>query len=97
MVDWRSGFPFAVQDQYGQLVGTVDSHRFPAFFELNMFVEHQFAVRGYRLAVRAGFNNITGHFNPNVVDNVIGGPTYLSEYGGQARSLNFRVRLLGKQ
>ncbi len=39
-------------------------------------------VRGYRLALRGGFNNITGHSNPNVVDNVVGGPTYLNEYGG---------------
>ena len=52
-------------------------------------------MRGYRVAVRAGFNNITGHFNPNVVDNVVGGPTFLREYGGQARAFNIRLRFQG--
>jgi hypothetical protein len=95
LLDWHTGLPFSIQDQYGQLSGTVDDHRFRQFFELNLFLERQLSIRGYRIAVRAGFNNITGHFNPNVVDNVIGGPTFLALYGGQSRSLNFRVRFLG--
>ncbi len=95
LLDWHSGLPFSIQDPYGQLVGTVDDHRFRQFFELNLFIERQLSVRGYRVALRGGFNNITGHFNPNVVDNVVGGPTYLNQYGGQARALNFRLRFLG--
>jgi hypothetical protein len=97
LLDSHSGFPFSVQDQYGQLVGIVDDHRLKQFFELNLFVERQLVLRGYRLAVRSGFNNITGHFNPNIVDNVVGGPTYLREYGGQSRALNFQLRYLGRQ
>jgi len=95
LLDWHSGLPFSIQDPYGQLAGTADDHRFRQFFELNLFIERQLSIDGYRVAVRAGFNNITGHFNPNVVDNVLGGPTYLREYGGQARALNFRLRFLG--
>jgi len=97
LLDWHTGLPFSVQDQYGQLVGAADDHRFAQFFELNLFAERQFTLRGYSLALRGGFNNITGHQNANVVDNVVGGPTYLHEYGGQARAINFRLRLLGKQ
>jgi hypothetical protein len=96
MLDWHSGLPFTVQDQYGQLVGTVDDHRFVTFFELNLYVERQLLIRGYRLAVRAGLNNITGHQNSNAVENVVGGPNYLYQYGGQSRSLNFRLLYLGK-
>ena len=95
LLDWHSGLPFSIQDQFGQLSGTVDDHRFRQFFELNLFLERQLSVQGYRVALRAGFNNITGHQNANVVDNVLGGPTFLRQYGGQARSLNFRVRFLG--
>ncbi|MEO8367607.1 MAG: carboxypeptidase regulatory-like domain-containing protein [Candidatus Solibacter sp.] len=95
MLDWHSGLPFSVQDPYGQLAGTVDDHRFRQFFELNLFLERQLSVRGYRVALRGGFNNITGHSNPNVVDNVLGAPTFLRQYGGQARALNFRLRFLG--
>ena len=78
-----------------QSFDVADDHHFRKFFELNLFIERQLTVRGYSVAVRGGFNNITGHFNPNVVDNVLGGPTYLREYGGQARALNFRLRYLG--
>lgn len=95
MVDWHTGLPFSVQDPYGQLVGAVDGRRFPQFFELNLVLERIVSYRGYRVALRAGFNNITGHFNPTIVDNVLGGATYLREYGGQARALNFQLRFLG--
>ena len=96
LLDWHNGFPFSVQDQYGRLVGNVDDHHFNQFFELNLFIERQITVRGYRLAVRAGFNNITGHQNSNVVENVVGSPTYLSQFGGQSRALNLRLRFLGR-
>jgi hypothetical protein len=95
LLDWHSGLPFSIQDPYGQLVGLVDDRRFPQFFELNLFVERILSYRGYRVALRAGFNNITGHFNPTLVDNVLGGSTYLLEYGGQPRALNFQLRFLG--
>jgi hypothetical protein len=95
MLDWHTGLPFSIQDPYGQLVGGVDDRRFPQFFELNLVLERILSYRGYRVALRAGFNNITGHFNPTLVDNVLGGATYLLEYGGQARTLNFQLRFLG--
>ncbi|HEY6347520.1 MAG TPA: carboxypeptidase regulatory-like domain-containing protein [Bryobacteraceae bacterium] len=94
MLDWHTGLPFSIQDPYGELVGTVDAMRFPEFFELNAFIERFLSVRGHLLALRGGLNNLTGHFNPAIVDNVAGGATYLREYNGQPRSLNFQVRLL---
>jgi hypothetical protein len=97
LLDWHSGFPFSLQDQYGQLVGGVDDRRVHQYFELNLFVERELVVRTYRLAIRAGFNNITGHFNPTVVENVVGGSTFLEESGGQNRTLIFEARLLGRQ
>jgi hypothetical protein len=61
MLDWHSGLPFSIQDPYGQLAGSVDGHRFRQFFELNLFLERQLSVRGFRVAFRVGFNNITAH------------------------------------
>jgi hypothetical protein len=94
VLDWHTGLPFSIQNPYGQVVGTVDERRFPTYFELNVFVERILSLRGHLLALRAGLNNITGHFNPTTVDNVLTGATYLREYNGQPRSLNFQVRLL---
>lgn len=96
LLEYRSGFPFSIQDQQGRVQGAVDDHRFPQFFELNLFAERRMTVRGYRIGLRGGFINITGHQNPNVVNNVMGSPLFLQMNGGQRRALNFRVRFLGK-
>jgi hypothetical protein len=71
--------------------------RFPAFFELNLHLERRFFFRKHRWALRAGFNNITGRRNPNVVNNNLSSPNFLRYYGGQSRALNFRLRWLGRQ
>ena len=85
------------QDSFGHLVGRVDTFRFPAFFELNLHIERRVGFRGQWWAVRAGFNNITNHANPNVVNNIIGTPQTGALYGGQSRAFNVRLRYLGKQ
>lgn len=96
LVEYRSGFPFSVVDKAGQVIGGVNGSRYPDFFELNLHVERRFQFHGQRWAGRAGFNNITGHRNPNAVDNIVGTPQFLSFYGGQSRALQFRIRWLGK-
>jgi hypothetical protein len=72
----------------------VNGFRFPTFFELNLHLERTFRLRGRNLAVRAGFLNLTGHQNPNTVNNNMASPHFLHFYGGQRRALNFRVRWL---
>jgi hypothetical protein len=97
LAEYRSGFPFSVQDTNGQVVGAVNQLRYPAFFELNLHLERRVAFHGHWWAVRGGFNNITNHKNPNVVNNVVGSPEFLRMFGGQSRAFNVRVRWLGKQ
>jgi hypothetical protein len=96
LVEYRSGFPFSVVNNAGQVVGDVNGSRYPDFFELNLHIEKRFQFRGQRWAGRAGFNNITGHRNPNTVDNIVGSAQFLNFYGGQSRALQFRIRWLGK-
>jgi hypothetical protein len=47
------------------------------------------------VALRGGFNNITNHQNPIVVNQVIGSPEYMSYYGSHGRHVVFRLRWLG--
>lgn len=96
LADARSGFPFSVVDQYGQILGGADSHRFPSYFELNIHVERRFTFRGYRVAVRAGVNNVTDHLNPGGVNNLFGAPLYLQFLGDEGRHLVVRVRFFGR-
>ncbi|HKW76074.1 MAG TPA: carboxypeptidase regulatory-like domain-containing protein, partial [Terriglobales bacterium] len=93
---WRSGFPFSTVDQFGRLVQGPDAHRFPDFFTLNPAIERKFNFHGYRWAARIGIDNITNSENPTSVDNNVDSPTFLTFFGQGHRTLNGRIRFLGK-
>lgn len=75
----------------------MNSHRFPPYFTLNLHVERQMRWHKYRFALRGGFNNISNHKNPTVVNPIIGAPNYLTYYGGEGRHFVVRFRWLGKE
>ena len=97
LLEARNGFPFSIQDDEGHVVGALNSHRFPNFLELNLHFERRFRFREYWWAFRFGFNNVTNHKNPNVVNNNTRSPQFLSFFGGQSRAFTFRIRWLGEQ
>lgn len=75
ILEWRSGFPYAIVDQNQNFVGTrnASNQRFPKFFSLDAELSKDFKVtRQYaiRLSIR-GFN-LTDHFNPRNVRNNTG-------------------------
>jgi hypothetical protein len=95
----RSGFPFSELTGQQQLIGEPGAHRFPAYLSLNLQLEKRFHLLGYYLALRGGFNNITGRCNPFVVNNVIDPmnhptPTFSACEG---RAFTSRIRLLGRK
>ncbi len=95
LVDWRDGFPFNVTNAAGFVVGSVDGSRYPTNFDLNLHIERRFVLRGYRFAIRVGFNNLTDHPNPTAVNNIVGAPQYLQFYGDEGRHLVVRIRMFG--
>jgi hypothetical protein len=96
LMDTHDGSPFSV-NRNGTVVGGVNSRRFPAFFELDFHVECRVTLLRKRLAVRAGFNNITDHKNPTAVNGAIGTANYLKFYGSDGRHFVVRLRALGKE
>jgi len=100
----RTGFPFNDVTDQQQLIGTPGSHRFPEYFSLNLQLEKRFHLFGYHLALRGGFDNITGRCNPYVVNSVIVNsadptlnhpePTFTA---CQGRAFTSRIRLLGRK
>jgi hypothetical protein len=94
---WHTGFPFVTVDQFGQIVSGPGQFRFPDFFTLNPAIERKFVFHGYRWAARIGIENITNSQNAFSVDNNVNSPTFLSFFGSDHRSLNGRIRFLGKQ
>ena len=97
LVEWRTGFPFSVVDEEGVLVGSPNSARLPAYFNVNLHLEREFRALHYLWAWRFGFNNLTANENPNTVNNVTGTPNFLTYGRGQARAFSVRLRLLGRR
>lgn len=97
LAEYRTGFPFAVVDEEGIMVGPPGSRRYPNYFDINLHLERQFRALHYLWAWRFGYNNLTNSLNPNVVNNVIGTPQFLTYGRGQARAFSVRLRLLGRK
>jgi hypothetical protein len=94
----RTGFPFNELTDQQELIGTPGANRFPDYFSLNLQLEKRFHFLGYYLAIRGGFDNITGRCDPYVVNNIIDSthpePTFSACLG---RAFTSRIRLLGKK
>jgi hypothetical protein len=95
-LEWHSGFPFTSVNEMQQLIGAPNSRRFPDYFSANLHVERRLRFGGREWALRAGFNNLTGHHNPMSVNNNIDSPDFGTFSGGQGRVFTGRIRLLGR-
>ena len=93
----RSGFPFNVTNDQGQLVGQPGAYRFPSYFALNLSVEKRFHAFGRHWALRGGFDNITDHANPAVVNADIDSSQFRIFSDFEGRAFTTRIRLLGKR
>jgi Carboxypeptidase regulatory-like domain len=94
---WRTGFPFATVNDFGQIVNPPGLFRLPDFFTLNAAIEKKFTFRGYRWAARAAIENVTSSSNAAFVDNNVNSPTFLTVFGQGHRTFNGRIRFLGKK
>lgn len=94
---WRTGYPFGTVDSFGRIVSPPGTFRLPDFFTLNPAIEKKFTFHHYRWAVRVGIENITNSSNAPFVDNNVDSPTFGQPFGQAHRTLNGRIRLLGKQ
>ncbi len=96
-LEGRSGFPFNVTDDHGQLVEPPGTRRFPTYFSLNVFVEKRFHAFGRYWALRGGFENITDHANPAVVNADRDSAQFRTFSSFEGRAFTTRIRLLGKK
>ncbi len=97
-LETRTGFPFSLRNDQQQLTSAPGAERFPYYFSLNLQLEKRFHLFGYYLALRGGFDNITGRCNPFVVNSAIDPshpqPTFSA---CQGRAFTSRIRLLGRK
>lgn len=94
---WRTGFPFLAVNNQEVLVPSAGFFRFPNFVTLNPAIERKLTFHHYLLAVRLGINNITNNQNPSSVINNIQSPAFGTFFGFGHRTLNARIRVLGRK
>ena len=94
LMEYRTGFPYAVTDVLQNFVGVPNSNRFPGYFSLDARVSKDFQITpkyAGRLSVRA--LNLTNHFNALVVRSNIADPQFGTFFGSYGRrfKLDFDV------
>ena len=97
LAEYHTGFCFNLVNEEGVLVGSPNSTRYPAYFNINLHFERKFRFLHYLWAWRFGFNNITNSGNPNVVNNNVDSPAFLTYGRGQLRAFAVRLRFLGRR
>jgi hypothetical protein len=94
LVEYRTGFPYAVTDVLQNFVGVPNTNRFPGYFALDTRVTKDFQITpkyAGRLSVRG--LNLTNHFNALVVRSNIADPKFGTFFGSYGRrfKLDFDV------
>jgi hypothetical protein len=96
LLDYRAGLPYSITTDSGMAVGPMDAQRYPDDLDLNVHIERRFVFHGYRLGLRIGCNNVTGHKNYTAVNNVEGAPNFQQFYGAEGRRFVVRIRMFGR-
>lgn len=91
---YHTGFPFSAINEERQLVGPVNSLRYPSYVNLNLALEKRFRLRNRDWAVRVALVNATDHLNPIAVVNDVDAPNYLTFAGRQGLGFEVRLRLV---
>ena len=66
-VEWRTGFPYSIQDVYRHYLGAPNSERFPAQFTTDLTVFKTFDLFARKMDLGLQVFNLTDHFNPRDV------------------------------
>ena len=75
-VEWRTGFPYSLQDMYRHYVGGFNTQRLPVYFAVDLTAFKTFDVFTRKMDLGIQVFNLTNHFNPRDVISVIGSPRF---------------------
>ena len=71
-VDWRSGFPYSLQDMSRHYAGGFNTERLPVHFAVDLTAFKTFDVFSRKMDLGIQVFNLTNHFNPRDVISVVG-------------------------
>ena len=93
--DVHTGFPYSVQTEYREYIGTRNTERFPTFMSTDLQVTRPFTVHmGERqLKMRGGFAifNLFNHDNPRDVQTIVNSSQFGDFYNDAGRTLRGKL------
>ena len=75
-VDWRTGFPYTVQDLQRHYAGGFNTERLPTWFAVDLTAFKTFDVFTRKMDLGLQVFNLTNHFNPRDVISVVESPRF---------------------
>jgi hypothetical protein len=91
-LDWRSGLPYSVVNEWLDFVGPRNDRRFPTYVRVDTGAEHRFTVGKYRPWVGIRIENVLGSFLPADVQANITSPAFGTFYNSEYRQFRIQVR-----
>jgi hypothetical protein len=86
LIEFRTGFPYAVLDAAPNYFDMPWAQRFPDFFSVDSRFSKDFKVNPkYSLRLSVSAHNLTDHFNPEAFHNNIADPAYGLFFGQRGR------------
>jgi hypothetical protein len=93
ILDWRSGLPYSVVNEYLDFVGPRnDGHRYPPYARVELGLEHRFKIFNLRPWIGLRAFNAFASFLPTDVQANIASPAFGSFYNSEYRQFRVQVR-----
>ena len=92
VLDWRSGLPYSVVNEWLDYVGPRNDRRFPTYTRVDFGVEHRFKIRKYRPWIGVRADNALSTFLPSDVQANISSPAFGTFYNSEYRQFRIQIR-----
>jgi hypothetical protein len=93
ILDWRSGLPYSVVNEYLDFVGPRnEGHRFPPYARVELGLEHRFKIFNLQPWIGVRAYNAFSSFLPTDVQSNIASPAFGSFYNSEYRQFRVQVR-----
>ena len=91
-LDWRTGLPYSVTNEWLDFVGARNARRFPTYLRVDAGLEHRFTFGKYRPWIGVRVDNALSSFLPADVQANIASPAFGTFYNSEYRQARIQVR-----
>ncbi|MFN7981705.1 MAG: TonB-dependent receptor [Vicinamibacterales bacterium] len=91
-LDWRTGLPYSVVNEWLDFVGARNARRFPTYLRVDAGLEHRFTFGKHRPWIGVRVDNALSSFLPSDVQANLNSPAFGTFYNSEYRQYRIQVR-----